>query len=327
MVCNELEEVAESSSKPLEQGIPQGSTLGPILINLFMSPLGGICQAQRIKFAGYADAAQNYMSFRPLTNSLQCQINCINKLESCLTDGKSWMQVNFLKLNESKTEFIIFGTRQQLNKERTINIRIGEDLIQNVASVRNLGLHFDEELKHSLHVNKLTSIPFNIIHNMSRIRHLLDIETTKTLVQALVLSCLDYCNSMLLGIPNYNIHKLQCIQNMSARIVLQLPRRSRITCHLADLHWLKVPYRIEYKIATLMFKCIHDSTPKYLTELIIVDQLHDHSLRSRESGRIHTTVSGTNIVHESSFHSMGPRIWNNLPEAIITTTNLSAFKT
>ena len=66
----------------------------------------------------------------------------------------------------------------------TINIRIGEDMIQNVASVRNLGLHFDEELKHSTHVNKLTSISFNMIHNISRIHNLLDIETTKTLVQA-----------------------------------------------------------------------------------------------------------------------------------------------
>ena len=117
--------------------------------------------------------------------------------------------MNFLKLNESKTEFIIFGMRQQLNKVGTINIKIGEDTIQNVTSVRNLGLHFDEELKHSTHVNKLTSISFNMIHNISRICHLLDIETRKTLVQALVLSCLDYCNSMLLGIPNYNIQKLQ----------------------------------------------------------------------------------------------------------------------
>ena len=146
-------------------------------------------------------------------------------------------------------------------------------------------------------------------------------------MQALVLSHLDYCNSMLLDIPNYNIQKLQWIQNMSARIVCQLPQRSRITNLLADLHWLKIPYRIEYKIATLMFKCIHDITPKYLTELIVVDQLHDRSLQSTETGRIYTTVSRTNKVHESSFHSMGPRIWDNLPEAVIRTTNLGTFKT
>ena len=235
--------MAELSRKPLKQGNPQGSTHGPILFNLFVSPLGGICWAQGIKFAGYSGDTQNYMSFRPLTNSLEPQITYISKLESCLADVRSWMQVNFLKLNESKTEFIIFGPKQQLNKVGTINIRTGDDVIQNVPSVRNLGLHFDEELKHSSHVNKLTSISFNMIHSKARICHQLDIETTKTLVQALILSCLDYCNSMLLEIPNYNIQKIQCIQNMSARIVLQLPRRSRITHHLADLHLLKVTYQ------------------------------------------------------------------------------------
>ena len=89
MVFNDLGEVAELSRKPLEQGIPQGSTLGPILFNLFVSPLGGICQAHGIKFAGYADFTQNYMSFRSLTNTLEPQITCINKLESCLAAVRS----------------------------------------------------------------------------------------------------------------------------------------------------------------------------------------------------------------------------------------------
>ena len=120
----------------------------------------------------------------------------------------------------SPKQFIIFSARQQLSKVGMINIRIGDDVIQNIPSVRNLGLYFDEELKHSSYVNKLTSVSFNMIHNLARICHQLDIEMTKTLGQALVLSHLDYCNSMLLGIPSYNIQKIQHIQNMSARIVL-----------------------------------------------------------------------------------------------------------
>ena len=84
--------------KALEQGIPQGSTLGLILFNLFVSPLGGICQAQGIKFAGYADNTQNYMSFRPLTISLEPQITCINKLELCLADVRSWDASKFPKV-------------------------------------------------------------------------------------------------------------------------------------------------------------------------------------------------------------------------------------
>ena len=75
-----------------------------------------------------------------------------------------------------------------------------------------------------------------------------------------------------------------------------------------------------------MFKCIHDNAPKYLTELIVVDQVHHHNLRSTNSGRIHIVVSRITMVHESSFHSMGPRIWDNLPETVVKTTSLSAFK-
>ena len=75
-----------------------------------------------------------------------------------------------------------------------------------------------------------------------------------------------------------------------------------------------------------MFRCIHDSAPKYLTELKVVDQLHDCSLRSTNSGGIHAMVSRTKMVRESSFCSMGPSIWNNLPETVVKTTSLSAFK-
>ena len=91
IVCDELGNVAEFSRKPLEQGIPQGSTLGPILFNLFMSPLGGICQAHRTLFAGYVDDTQNYIRFRPLINLLEPQLTCISKLESYLGDVRSWM--------------------------------------------------------------------------------------------------------------------------------------------------------------------------------------------------------------------------------------------
>ena len=109
------------------------------------------------------------MRFRPLTNSLEPQLTSISKLQSCLGDVRSWMHVAFPKLNESKTEFIIFSTRQQLSKVGMIKIRIGDDVIQNIPSVRNLGLHFDEKLKHSSDVNRLTSVSFNMIHNLENL--------------------------------------------------------------------------------------------------------------------------------------------------------------
>ena len=108
-----------------------------------------------------------------------------------------------------KTEFIVFGVHQQLSKVQDITVTVGDDTIHETPVVRNLGMFFNKELKHTAHVNRLTSSSFHCLQNMARIRHQLDTQTVKTIIQALVISKLEYCNSILLGIPNYNIAKLQ----------------------------------------------------------------------------------------------------------------------
>ena len=102
-------------------------------------------------------------------------------------------------------------------------------------------MFLDAELKHTIHINKLTSSSFNTLCNISQVRCHLDQETTKILVQALILSKLDYCNSLLLGTPKYNIAKLQRIQKMSCRMIYQQLRKySTINIYLAQLHWLQI---------------------------------------------------------------------------------------
>ena len=122
---------------------------------------------------------------------------------------------------------------------------------------RNLGAYFDSKLKGTSHVNRLSSTIYRPIKGITRIRHFLDVNTTKTLVQSLVLSKLDYCNSILLGAPKYNLDELQCLQNMTCRIILKLHKYEHITDHLMSLHWLRVNERITYKIALLVYKCIN----------------------------------------------------------------------
>ena len=75
---------------------------------------------------------------------------------------------------------------------------------------------------------------------------------TKMLVQALVLSKVDYCNSLLLGSSQYNVRKLQRLQNMCARIIYRARKYNCITPFLMELHWLKIKEQIEYKVAVLM---------------------------------------------------------------------------
>ena len=120
-----------------------------------------------------------------------------------------WMRTNLLKLNDDKTELIVLGTRQQLSKEGEVSIMIGNDTISTVPSVQNLGIHFDKELKWIVHINHLTSNLYYILRKVAHVQHLLNEEATKTIIQALVLSKIDYCNSIYQGAPTYAINKLQ----------------------------------------------------------------------------------------------------------------------
>ena len=107
---------AKSNSIRLEFGVPQGSALGPILFTLYTSPLGQIC-SNNVHHHLYADDQQIYLSFKPGHMGVQsAQEDCISRMEGCVEEIKNWMARNMLELNEEKTEFIIFGTQQQLKK-------------------------------------------------------------------------------------------------------------------------------------------------------------------------------------------------------------------
>ena len=215
---------------------------------------------------------------------------CLEELESCIQDVQIWMRTNLLRLNDDKTEFLIIGTPQQLAKVMTTSIKIGTDQIQCSESARNLGYFYDCTMKNCTHINKLSSMLYITIKRISRIRHTIDYDTAKTLVQALVTMKLDYCNSLMLGTPGYNISKLQYIQNAAARVVYGKRFVLHITPYLKELHWLKVTKRITYKIACLMYKCMNRTAPKYLQELVL--KTHNRTLRS--SSQLKLPISKSN---------------------------------
>ena len=235
------------------------------------------------------------------------------------------LKANSLKVNDDNTEFLVLGTQQQLNKTTDINIRIGEDIMKPTDFIRNLGAYFDSKLKGTSHVNKLSSMIYRSIKGIARIRHFLNVNTTKTLVQSLVLSKLDYCNSILLGTTKYNLDKLQHLQNMTCRIILKLHKFEHITDHLMLLHWLRVNERITYKIAGLVYKCINGSTPEYLAELVVKN--HHRTLCLTYRRRLPVISARTSKVFRSSFAVIGPRIWNELLSNCTEASTLESFKT
>ena len=158
--------LAFSKQAILKQGIPQGSVLGPILFTLYTSPLSDICREHDVSFQSYADDQQIYLSFSP--SQPGGKDKCLQSLMACISDICLWMRTNLLKLNDDKTEVIVFGTRSQLSKISEVSIKIGNDTISAVLSVRNLGIHFNKELKWTVHINCLTS---NLYHILRKVAH------------------------------------------------------------------------------------------------------------------------------------------------------------
>ena len=136
---------SKSASISLNSGIPQGSVLGPILFTIYTVPIGELYQKNKIEFHLYADDTQIYLSFKPsVSNSKD---DCISRIEKCIDKINISMTQILLKLNSDKTEFIPFGTRQQLAKAGDISLHISSDTIIPVDNARNLGYSMNSLLK------------------------------------------------------------------------------------------------------------------------------------------------------------------------------------
>jgi len=153
-------------------------------------------------------------------------------------------------------------------------------------------------------------------------------EATRALVQAFVSCRLDYCNSLLAGVADVHIRRLQLLQNAAARLVAGARRCDHISPVLAELHWLPVRQRITFKIAVLVWKCLHNKAARYLAELCIpVTSVEGRrQLRSATTGTLLLPRVRT-FTGQRSFAVFAPATWNSLPPSLrAPKLSLSTFK-
>ena len=135
-------------------------------------------------------------------------------------------------------------------------------------SARNLGVIFNKNFYSFSHVSAICSSCTYHIQDLWCIRRHLDLESAKLLANALVSSRFDYCNSILSGIAETDLTKLQSVLNRLARVVTKSPPFTRSVPLLRSLHWLPVKYRVHFKICLLTYKALHEEQPVYLCSLI-----------------------------------------------------------
>ena len=194
--------------------------------------------------------------------------NLTKELNACTDDIKTWMTQNQLKLNDDKTEALLFPFSSSW-KASTVFLphltNIRSHNIHFYDSERNLGFILHSKLSMKKHVIKICQTAYFELKRISSIRKFITEDATKTLVTSYILSWLDYCNCLLVGTPNSVIQPLQKIQSFAARLVLLAPRHHHSTSLLEKLHWLPTSECIKYKVACMCFSAISGSGPAYLS--------------------------------------------------------------
>ena len=327
----------QSSIEIVLYGVPQGSILGPILFILYTKELSDIVNKHKMQLQLYADDSTIYMTLDP-ANVPEINV-AISTIQSCIGEIKKWMTANYMKLNEDKTQLILFGKPYNLKKyPHDFNILINGTEIKSLNlsgpgmkdEGKSLGVMLDNDTAMKRQISAVRQTSFNTLHNLRNIKEYLAVDTKLALVKSLVLSKLDYCNSLYMNIPQYQINTLQKLLNHCIRFIYNLPYGANVSDYYLKSHILPVDLRIKFKSSLIVHKSLHASAPPYINNLLQVSDSSGqrYSLRSTNdlfSLQTKHTAKSSNLEWRR-FSLYAPVMWNKLPLEMRQCADTETFK-
>ena len=193
----------------------------------------------------YADDSQLYVEFP--RDQPAIAVTAANRIYRCITDVRTWLLLNNLMLNRVKTEAIVISAvNSRVHATVDVVIDVCGCGVTPAPYVRDIGVWFDSAMSMAKNVSRVCQMAYCQLRIIARIRRSIT-TACRTIVHALAMSRLGYCNAILYGLPDAQLQKLQLVQNSAARLVTGTRRREHIPSVLFALHWLPVRQRIQFK--------------------------------------------------------------------------------
>jgi hypothetical protein len=237
-----------------------------------------------------------------------------------------WFTQNRLKINPSKTEFMLLKSRR--SKTASIfSIRFGSSEITPVPSVKVLGVTVDSNLVWDRHVSRTLQRCYSVLIGLARIRRRIPRQTRQLLIEALVFPHLQYCMSVWGGCAVTLQKRLQKCINFGVRIVTDLSRRDRVTQYRKELGWLSIDELICVRDLQMMFRLLRETNAPELIRrhITLRADVSSRSTRASDDGQLEVPRARTEFARRA-FLSRATRAWNGLPSRVRSSPSLSVFR-
>jgi len=304
----------KSSNRDVKCGVPQGSILGPLLFSLYINDMS---QAVSCELLLYADDSCLTVTHRD-----------VGYIEKTLNDNFSslceWLVDNKLSIHIGKTESILFGTQNNLNKNSDLNIRYGQQDIEQKQNVKYLGVTLDDRLTGKSKAESVLSKINNKLRFLYRKQKFLDKDIRRLLCNALIQPHYDLACSSWFPLLTENLKKrLQISQNKCIRFCLNLGCRESISLDkFREINWLPVEERVNQSICTLIYKYLHNNVPEYIEDIFNL-KIRKHN--TRNPNVLMRPFCPTNMGQKAISYQ-GPKLWEGIPIDIKNKLNIASFK-